>query len=60
LPQDLATPWTAILTSWPVWALIIAEAGHDWGGFTIISDLPKYMSDVLHFSVTEVSVTVTR
>lgn len=52
--KDLAaTPWLAILTSWPVWALIIAEAGHDWGGFTIISDLPKYMSDVLHFSVTE-------
>ncbi|VVC45758.1 Sugar transporter, conserved site,Major facilitator superfamily domain,Major facilitator [Cinara cedri] len=49
----VTTPWKSILTSWPVWALIIAEAGHDWGGFTIISDLPKYMSDVLHFSVTE-------
>jgi len=49
------TPWKSILTSWPVWALIIVEAGHDWGGFTIISDLPKYMSDVLHFSITEVS-----
>ncbi|XP_026823302.1 sialin-like isoform X1 [Rhopalosiphum maidis] len=47
------TPWKSILTSWPVWALIIVEAGHDWGGFTIISDLPKYMSDVLHFSITE-------
>lgn len=55
-PQDLpATPWKSILTSWPVWALIVVEAGHDWGGFTIITDLPKYMSDVLHFSITEVS-----
>lgn len=54
--QDLPpTPWKAILTSWPVWALIIVEAGHDWGGFTIVSDLPKYMSDVLHFSVAQVS-----
>lgn len=54
--QDLPpTPWVSILTSWPVWALIIVEAGHDWGGYTIVSDLPKYMSDVLHFSVTEVS-----
>jgi len=52
--KDLpTTPWKSILTSWPVWALIIVEAGHDWGGFTIISDLPKYMSDVLHFSVAE-------
>lgn len=54
--QDLPpTPWKSILTSWPVWALIIVEAGHDWGSFTIISDLPKYMSDVLHFSVGQVS-----
>jgi len=54
--QDLpSTPWISILTSWPVWALIIVEAGNDWGGFTIISDLPKYMSDVLHFSIMEVS-----
>lgn len=49
----MPTPWKSILTSWPVWALIIVESGHDWGGYTIISDLPKYMSDVLHFSVNQ-------
>jgi hypothetical protein len=54
--QDLTpTPWKSIITSMPVWALVIAGAGHDWGAFTLISDLPKYMNDVLHFSVTEVS-----
>ncbi|XP_060862600.1 sialin-like [Metopolophium dirhodum] len=52
--KDLTpTPWKSILTSGPVWALVIGGAGHDWGAFTLISDLPKYMSDVLHFSVTE-------
>ncbi|XP_060861729.1 putative inorganic phosphate cotransporter isoform X1 [Metopolophium dirhodum] len=52
--KDLApTPWITILTSWPVWALIIVEAGHDWGAYTIITDLPKYMNDVLHFSISE-------
>lgn len=52
--KDLTpTPWKSILTSGPVWTLVIAGAGHDWGAFTLISDLPKYMSDVLHFSVTE-------
>lgn len=52
--KDLTpTPWKSVITSGPVWALIIAGAGHDWGAFTLISDLPKYMSDVLHFSVTE-------
>ncbi|XP_050432551.1 putative inorganic phosphate cotransporter [Adelges cooleyi] len=45
------TPWKSILTSWPVWALIAAESGHGWGVYTVMTDLPKYMSDVLHFSV---------
>ncbi|XP_050540926.1 sialin-like isoform X2 [Daktulosphaira vitifoliae] len=49
----MPTPWKPILTSWSVWALIIVESGHDWGGYTIISDLPKYMNDVLHFSVNQ-------
>ncbi|XP_050432550.1 sialin-like isoform X2 [Adelges cooleyi] len=50
--KDLApTPWKHILTSAPVWGLIVAESGHGWGGYTLMSDLPKYMSDVLHFSV---------
>ncbi|XP_001947560.2 putative inorganic phosphate cotransporter [Acyrthosiphon pisum] len=48
-----STPWKSILTSWKIWALIFIEVGHDWGAFTIISDLPKYMSDVLHFSISE-------
>ncbi|VVC25038.1 Major facilitator superfamily,Major facilitator superfamily domain [Cinara cedri] len=47
------TPWKSILTSGPLWAAIISGIGADWGGYTIGSDLPKYMNDVLHFSVTE-------
>ncbi|KAJ8682771.1 hypothetical protein QAD02_018563 [Eretmocerus hayati] len=44
-------PWKYILTSAPVWALVAAQVGHDWGIFTMITDLPKYMSDVLKFSI---------
>uniref|UniRef100_A0A1B6C9M9 Major facilitator superfamily (MFS) profile domain-containing protein n=1 Tax=Clastoptera arizonana TaxID=38151 RepID=A0A1B6C9M9_9HEMI len=47
------TPWKAIFTSIPLWGLIIAQVGHDWGLFTIITDLPKYMKSVLHFSVAQ-------
>uniref|UniRef100_A0A8D8ZMV9 Inorganic phosphate cotransporter n=1 Tax=Cacopsylla melanoneura TaxID=428564 RepID=A0A8D8ZMV9_9HEMI len=51
--QDLPpTPWGKIATSGPVIGLIIAQIGHDFGLFTIITDLPKYMADVLHFSIT--------
>lgn len=47
------TPWRSILTSVPLWGLIIAQIGHDWGLFTIITDLPKYMKSVMHFSITQ-------
>ncbi|XP_065213583.1 putative inorganic phosphate cotransporter isoform X2 [Planococcus citri] len=43
-------PWKAILTSAPVWALVIGEVGHDWALYTMVSDLPKYMSDVMKFN----------
>ncbi|XP_054286347.1 putative inorganic phosphate cotransporter isoform X2 [Macrosteles quadrilineatus] len=50
--QDLPpTPWRHILSSVPLWGLIIAQIGHDWGLFTIITDLPKYMKSVMHFSI---------
>ncbi|KAJ8959237.1 hypothetical protein NQ318_022500 [Aromia moschata] len=44
-------PWRSIMTSWPLWALVVAQIGHDWGFFTMVTDLPKYMKDVLHFNV---------
>ncbi|XP_043464844.1 putative inorganic phosphate cotransporter isoform X4 [Leptopilina heterotoma] len=44
-------PWKHLLTSVPVWALIAAQIGHDWGFFTMVTDLPKYMSDVMKYSI---------
>lgn len=45
------TPWGYILTSIPIWALVVAQIGHDWGLFTIMTDLPLYMNNVLKFSI---------
>ncbi|XP_063380753.1 putative inorganic phosphate cotransporter [Cydia fagiglandana] len=44
-------PWKAILRSWPVWALVCAAVGHDWGYYTMVSDLPKYSHDVLKYNI---------
>lgn len=44
-------PWKALLRSVPLWALILAGIGHDWGYFTMVTDLPKYMTDVLKFNI---------
>ncbi|XP_045529484.1 putative inorganic phosphate cotransporter [Pieris brassicae] len=44
-------PWRALVRSVPLWALIIAGIGHDWGYYTMVTDLPKYMTDVLKFDI---------
>lgn len=45
------TPWRAIMTNMPMIALICAQIGHDWGFYIMVTDLPKYMSDVMQFSI---------
>ncbi|XP_075148898.1 putative inorganic phosphate cotransporter [Haematobia irritans] len=45
------TPWKAIFTSMPMIALVCAQIGHDWGFYIMVSDLPKYMADVMQFSI---------
>ncbi|KAL3613073.1 hypothetical protein CASFOL_043087 [Castilleja foliolosa] len=49
--QPSAIPWKAIFTSVPLWALVCAQIGHDYGYFTMVTDLPKYMTGVLKFDI---------
>ncbi|XP_075224624.1 putative inorganic phosphate cotransporter isoform X1 [Lycorma delicatula] len=53
LQETPLTPWGSIMQSKPLWGLIVCQIGHDWGLFTIITDLPKYMSNVLHFTIAQ-------
>ncbi|XP_058791623.1 putative inorganic phosphate cotransporter [Phymastichus coffea] len=46
-----AVPWLHIFRSRCFWALLAVQIGHDWGLYTLVTDLPKYMSSVLRFSV---------
>lgn len=48
-------PWKAIFTSVPMWALIIVHCGQNWGYWTLITELPTYMNDILKFNLKEVS-----
>ncbi|KAH8285792.1 hypothetical protein KR018_006819, partial [Drosophila ironensis] len=45
------TPWKSIVVSVPMYALISAQIGHDWGFYIMVTDLPKYMADVMRFSI---------
>ncbi|XP_053607254.1 putative inorganic phosphate cotransporter [Plodia interpunctella] len=49
-------PWKGILLSAPVWALVFAAVGHDWGYYTMVSDLPKYAHDVLKFDIAKTGI----
>ncbi|XP_046734067.1 putative inorganic phosphate cotransporter [Diprion similis] len=46
-----AIPWRQILSSPPFWALTMASVCHDWGGYMMLTNLPKYMSSVLKYSI---------
>ncbi|CAG9767278.1 unnamed protein product [Ceutorhynchus assimilis] len=42
------TPWKAILTSAPVWAIVVANFGQNWGYATLLTEIPNYLSKVAH------------
>ena len=44
-------PWLDILTSPPVWALIITYLCNSWGTYMLVTTLPLYMNAVLHFDI---------
>jgi len=44
-------PWGRIFTSIPVWALVITHMAQNWGFYTLLTELPTYMKNILHFDM---------
>lgn len=44
-------PWLKIMTSLPFWAVIVAHCGQNWGFFTLMTEMPTYMSKVLNVNL---------
>lgn len=55
LLQKLRTPWREIFTSWSMWAIILAHCGQNWGYWTLLTEMPTYMKNVLKFNMEGVS-----
>ncbi|XP_067009494.2 sialin [Anabrus simplex] len=45
------TPWLSILTSHRFWVLVGVHLGCTWLNYTLLTQLPTYITSVLHFSV---------
>uniref|UniRef100_A0AAG5D7W2 Major facilitator superfamily (MFS) profile domain-containing protein n=1 Tax=Anopheles atroparvus TaxID=41427 RepID=A0AAG5D7W2_ANOAO len=46
-------PWMSIITSPPVWAIILTHGASVFGFFTVVNQLPTYMKYILHFNIKE-------
>ncbi|RVE46573.1 hypothetical protein evm_008760, partial [Chilo suppressalis] len=46
-------PWRAMLTSGPVWAIIVAHFSENWGFYTLLTFLPTFMKDVFHYETSQ-------
>ena len=46
-PSGEPPPWRAMLTSLPVWAIIVSHFCANWGGYVLLSWLPTYVAEGL-------------
>ncbi|KAK5646078.1 hypothetical protein RI129_004542 [Pyrocoelia pectoralis] len=44
-------PWKSIFTSMAVWAVVVGHFSENWGFYTLLTQLPKFMKDILHFEL---------
>ncbi|XP_011136640.1 sialin isoform X1 [Harpegnathos saltator] len=51
--KHLPVPWRSVLTSGPVWAIVVTHACSVFGYFTVVNQLPTYMKYILHFNIKE-------
>ncbi|XP_049873033.1 putative inorganic phosphate cotransporter [Pectinophora gossypiella] len=49
--KELKTPWLAMLTSIPFLILIVTHVGNSWGYWTLLTELPTYLTKVLGFNI---------
>ncbi|XP_018336577.1 sialin isoform X2 [Agrilus planipennis] len=49
--NNVKHPWKDILSSAPVWAIIVSHFSENWGFYTLLTQLPKFMKEALHFDL---------
>nr|XP_027222820.1 putative inorganic phosphate cotransporter isoform X2 [Penaeus vannamei] len=49
--EKVAIPWLDILKSAPFWSLMIASLGYNYGFYTLLTELPTYLSNIQHLDM---------
>lgn len=49
--KHLKTPWSEIFTSMPFYAIAVVHSAHNWGFWTLLTEMPSYMKGVLKFDI---------
>ncbi|KAK2508154.1 hypothetical protein MC885_009047 [Smutsia gigantea] len=50
---EKSVPWSPMLRSLPLWAIVVAHFSHNWTFYTLLTLLPTYMKEILRFNVQE-------
>ncbi|XP_076271476.1 sialin-like isoform X1 [Rhynchophorus ferrugineus] len=50
-PQDEYVPWSCIVRSKAVWAICVANFCENWGFYTFLTQLPKFLKDIYSFNL---------
>ncbi|CAH1248088.1 SLC17A5 [Branchiostoma lanceolatum] len=51
--KNSSIPWLTFATSAPVWAIVLSHFSNNWGFYTLLTDLPTYMKEILLFDLTQ-------
>jgi len=51
LQKSMGTPWKSFFGSSALWAIIVAHVCSNWGTYTLLTNIPTYMKEVLKFNI---------
>ena len=54
--KKINIPWRHIFTSSPFWAIFLCTIPQTYGGYTLLLELPNYLSHILHYNINEVRI----
>ncbi len=54
--EENVVPWRSIITSGPLWAILVTQCGLSWAFYTQLTELPTYMENILHMDIEQNSI----